>query len=174
MDQAPLCTANTAVKGDCSPRGLTTKVGSSLTKQMQEGCFPHHCCSLSTLLKSIHSLTLHHTASSTAFLLLLPRARPLHRGRRALKSHPLFFSQKIQSLLVCCLLNTGTSDEAPGCCRITACLSPRGRTPTCHSSSPLCRAMPRRLELTAYAVVDFLAKFCTQTSGLLISGRKPL
>lgn len=74
---------------------------------------------------------------------------------------PLFFSQKIQGLFVCHLLSTGTFDKAFGGCGITACLSPRGRTPTRRDSSRLCRAMPGRLDLTAYVVVGFLAMFYT-------------
>lgn len=63
------------------PRGLIPEAGSTLTKQMPEGCFPRHGCSLSMLLEPIRSPM--PTASSSAFLPLLPRARPLRGGRRA-------------------------------------------------------------------------------------------
>lgn len=92
MDQTPPCqlVCKHQVKGGCSPRGLTVKAGSTLTKQMQEGCFPHHCSSLSSLPKSMYSLMPAASSCwSPAFLPLLPGARILCRGRKALH-HPAF------------------------------------------------------------------------------------
>lgn len=138
---------NTTVKDDCSPRGFTTKAGSTLTKQKQEGCLPQHP-------PRVHLLP---NAPGTALLLELGRCTEKGSAshRRALYHTTTPPINNPRS--VCChLLNTGTSEEALGCCRVTACLSPRGRTPTCHGSSP-CRAMPRRLELTLDGMVGFLA-----------------
>lgn len=114
------CSANTMVNNNWSVRVPNIKVGSTLTKQTQEGCFPHQ-----------HPFQVHLLTDSNSILLqgaqLFSCCCP-ELGRRTL--YPTASHKNIQGLLVCHLLNMGALAKAPGSCRNAACPSPRGRTHT--------------------------------------------